>query len=187
MLSALAVVSASLAACLLAAILGAGLSQSWELLRFAMLTPEAVSAGPGTWRCSSASSLSTPFGSSWFWFTLYTVPCSADLTLFVLPACYLIPLAWLPNLEQLRAPHQGQLELSWEGEFLVNLVNDRRYRSLAIKTAQCFSCWTYDVIDHTVINNTDSAARLVAFGQCHLGGCVTLSNVSTFLCLRMTK
>lgn len=127
------------------------------------------------------------FSSSWFWFSLYTVPCSADLTLFVLPACCLFPLAWLPNLEQLRAPHQGQLEFSREGEFLVNLVNDRRYRSLAIKTAQCFSCWTYDVIDHTVINNTDSAARLVAFGQCHLGGCVPLSNASTFFCLRMTK
>lgn len=154
-----------------------------------MLTPEAASAGPGTWQCSSASSLSTPF-SSWFCFshsTLDTVPCSADLTLFVLLACYLFPLAWLPNLEQPRALHQGQLELSWEGEFLVNLVNDRLYRSLAIKTAQCFSCWTYDVIDHTVMNSTDSAARLIAFGQYHLRGCVTFCNVSTFMCLRMTK
>ena len=118
--------------------------------------------------------------------TLDTVPCSTDLTLFVLPACYLSSLAWLPNLEQHREPHQGQLELSWEGEFLATLVMTW-CRPLASKTVQCFSCWTYDVIGHTRTHSTDSTARLIAFGQCHFRGWVALSNVSTSVCLRVTK
>ena len=145
-------------------------AQGLELPRFGMLTPEALSAGPGAWRYSTAFFHSLPLSFFVFLFSspLYP-PCHAlryrPCTTLFLDATFL--LAWLSNSEQHRMFHT---RISWSSLRVGMCSEFGQWQPVWVPGKQaCTRYFLWDItIRGLVVNNIDSRARLGAFWQCHL-------------------